>query len=203
MSVRHLTSALAMWLLLASCGQQTSSSSDQATTDSLLTPDSEVFGADISLYDEGTRTAMIEADRIKRFEALDSTMAYTVRIDFLDSLGQVSSNLVGDSGIIRENTQWMTVWGDVVFTASDGARLETDSLVWNPDIQKIRTDAYVELTRNLWLSPLLYGTGMLGLHCRAATKLRPDLFRTKGVGLSEGSVGCFHRDAHTGASLRK
>lgn len=161
MNLRHLTFFLALLLLLSSCSEQTSSSSDQVTSDSLLKPDSEVFGADISLYEEGTRTALIEAERIKRFEALDSTMAYKVSIDFLDSLGEASSNLVGDSGIIRENTQWMTVWGHVVFVTSDGSKLVTDSLVWNPEIQKIRTDAYVELTRD---GDLITGWGLEANH---------------------------------------
>ena len=138
---------LGLSVLIASCSRQDSSSSDRSTNDTLLRPDSEVFGADITLYDGARRKALIEADRIKRFESIDSTMTYTVSVDFLDSLGQVTSNLVGDSGIIRETTQKMKIYGHVVVVTPDGGRLETDSLVWNPQIQKIQTDAYVVLTR--------------------------------------------------------
>ena len=138
---------LLLVLLAASCSRQGSSSSDRAVNDSLLQPDSEVFGADITLYDGALRKALIKADRIKRFEAVDSTMAYVVSVDFLDSLGNVTSNLVGDSAIIRETTQRMTVYSNVIVVTPDGGKLETDSLVWNPDIQKIQTDAYVVLTR--------------------------------------------------------
>ena len=178
MTFRLITIAC-LAVLLVSCAKQTSSSSDQTVADSLLKPDSEVFGADITLYDEGDRTAFIEADRIKRFEALDSTMAYTLEIDFLDTLGVVSSELVGDSGIIREKSQWFTVWGDVVVITSDGSRLETDSLVWNPVIQKIQTDAYVELTRD---GDLITGWGLeanqdltrVTIHKSAGTVTNPE-----------------------------
>jgi len=147
--IRLLTGILVLACLSTGCSRQTSSTDKKpGPIDSAALPDSEVRGADIQLYSRGELTTGIRAERILKFDAIDSTMAYVLDVDFYDSLGQVTSNLVGDSGIIRENTQHFIVYGHVVVITPDGARLETDSLAWNPVVNKIQTDAFVKLTRD-------------------------------------------------------
>lgn len=154
--------------LMAACSQKTVSEGDQTkSADSVLRPDSEVFGATIYLYDRDQRTTEIRADRIRRFEAIDSTMAYVLDIDFFDSLGEITSNLVGDSGVIREKSDRFQIYGRVVVVTRDSARLETDYLDWDPEVGKIRSDAYVEFTRG---EDIMTGWGM---------EADPDLGRLK------------------------
>ncbi|MCX6836090.1 MAG: LPS export ABC transporter periplasmic protein LptC [candidate division Zixibacteria bacterium] len=142
-----LTALVAATALSFGCGQKTVSEGDRTAVDSVLRPDSEVHGATVYLYDGGRMTTEIRADMIRRFEAKDSTMGYKLDIDFLDSLGKISSNLVSDSGVIREKTGRLDVFSKVVVVTQDSARLDTEYLRWNPERDKIESDAYVKFTR--------------------------------------------------------
>ncbi len=158
------------------CSQQTLPESDQSTADSTLIPDSEVSGATIYLYDRDEVTTEIRAEMIRRFEKIDSTMGYVLDIDFFDSLGQVSSNLIGDSGVIRETSNKLEVYGEVVVITADSLKLETDYLRWNPDIGKIESEAYVKFTRD---DDIITGWGM---------EADPDLGRLKILSQVSGSI---------------
>ncbi|MDZ4723818.1 MAG: LPS export ABC transporter periplasmic protein LptC [candidate division Zixibacteria bacterium] len=131
--------------------------SDTILMDSLGRPDSKVTVAKIHLYDKGTKTTEIRADQIRKFEKLDSTMAYSVDIDFFDSLGHVQTTLVGDSGVIRESTNRFHIFGNVVVSVGDTTKLETEHLIWNPETKQIETDAFVKITRR---QDVITGIGM-------------------------------------------
>ena len=92
-------------------------------------------------------TAEIRSKLMKRFEAIDSTVAYELDVDFHDSLGAVTSNLVADSGVIREKDDRIEVFGKVVVLTQDSTRLDTDFLRWNPQTHKIESHAFVRFTR--------------------------------------------------------
>jgi len=162
--------------LLGACGRKTVSEGDRTAADSVLRPDSEVRGATVFLYDRERMTTEIRADLIRRFEALDSTMGYRLDIDFFDSVGQKSSNLVGDSGVIREKTGRLEVYGKVVVITRDSARLDTEFLLWNPERDKIESNAYVKFTRE---ESVMTGWGM---------EADPDLGRLKILSQVSGSV---------------
>ncbi len=110
-------------------------------------PDTEVTGARIQLYDKERVTNLIDAKRLLRFEAKDSTVGYVVTVHIRDSAGTEISTLVGDSSLIRETSGHFSVFGNVVAVAENGTRLETDYLHWNPVVRKIQTDAFVKITR--------------------------------------------------------
>ena len=154
----RLTLLLLVALLgVAGCGERTVSDRAEGGVDSVLTPDSEVFGATIYLYKGDRVTTEIRADKIVRFETIDSTMGYQLNVDFFDSVGHVTSNLVGDSGVIREKVNQMEVYGEVVVLTDDSTRLDTDYLRWNPDKGKIESEAYVVFTRG---DDVMTGWGM-------------------------------------------
>ncbi len=144
---KFLTLIVLALLIQAGCTSEKSSSTVPASTDTSTRPDTEVIGARIHLYEGSRVTTEVQADRVRRFEVKDSTAAYTVVVDFLDTLGQVTSNVVGDSSVIRENTGHLQIFGHVVVNTKENSVLETDYLVWNPDINKIQTDAFVKITR--------------------------------------------------------
>jgi LPS export ABC transporter protein LptC len=112
-----------------------------------LRPSTELTGANIYLYDRHLVTTSIQAALLRKYEDRDSTMGYKLDIDMFDSTGAVVSELVGDSGLIREQTNDLHIYGHVVAVTENG-RLETDSLYYNPRTNKIYTDAFVELTRD-------------------------------------------------------
>ncbi len=134
--------------ILSGCSSKEPSATDSADlNDSASKPDTEVSGAKIYLYDRGRVTTEILSERIIRFESNDSTMAYKLEIDILDSAGQVSTEIVGDSGIIREVSGQLYIYGNVVVITEDDSRLETDYLWWDSKADKIKTDSFVKITR--------------------------------------------------------
>ncbi|MEK7775347.1 MAG: LPS export ABC transporter periplasmic protein LptC [Candidatus Zixiibacteriota bacterium] len=134
--------------IIAGCSSRERTATDSAkTSDTSVRPDSEVRGATIYLYEAERVTAEIHATRILKYQAKDSTMAYTVNVDAFDSLGALSTTLVGDSGLVREESGIMDVFGNVVVTTPDNATLQTDYLFWDSRTEKIRTDAFVRITR--------------------------------------------------------
>jgi LPS export ABC transporter protein LptC len=145
-SGRYILSLVLLVSLLA-CTREPSQNHPQGELDSLNRPDSEVFGATIYLSSRGRQTSSIEAERLIKWEDKDSTVAFELDVDFFDSTGDVMSTLVADSGIIREKTGYMEVYGDVVVTTGDSLRLDTDFLVYDPVDDKVRTDAFVEIAR--------------------------------------------------------
>jgi LPS export ABC transporter protein LptC len=168
-------SLLSLWAVVG-CSQKTVSQGDRAAVDSTLKPDSEVSGATIYLYDADIVTAEIRSKLMLRFEAIDSTVAYELDVDFHDSSGAVSSNLVADSGVIREKDDRMEVFGKVVVVTRDSTRLDTDFLRWNPQRHKIESEAFVRFTRR---DNVMTGWGM---------EADPDLGRLKIMSQVSGTV---------------
>jgi LPS export ABC transporter protein LptC len=141
--------AVCLTVAIGGCNSdQTSEARKPGVNDSANRPDTEVYRAQISLYDRGRVTTAIQAEKIRKFDQQDSTMAYKLDVDTYDSTGGVTSHIVGDSGIIRESTNLMRIFGNVVVDTDEGTRLETDYLTWNPIANKIETDAFVRFTRD-------------------------------------------------------
>lgn len=142
-----LSLTLLLTAVLVGCGRDDLSSNGRsAFIDSASHPDTETSGAVINLFDRGRVTAEIVADKIVQFASKDSTMAYRLDIDSYDSLGNVSTEVTGDSAIIRENDGFFTVFGNVVVVTPDKRRLETEYLHWNSKNDRIYTDAFVRIT---------------------------------------------------------
>jgi len=108
-----------LFLVLNSCSSRDDSVKNSESADSITRPDTELKGTTIHLYDRGRVTSAIQAERILKFEAKDSTMGYTVHASFYDSAGVMNSTLVGDSALIREKTIRQSVYGHVLITSYD------------------------------------------------------------------------------------
>lgn len=145
-------------LAVAGCSNKEKVSSESDSTEQTgMMPDSELRGATIYLYEKDKVTTEIRAERVLKFEAKDSTMAYELDMDFFDSTGHITSKLVGDSGIIRELSNQLYVFGNVVVVTDDNSRLETDYLYWNTLKDKIETDSFVRITKK---DDIISGWGM-------------------------------------------
>ena len=131
---------------LSGCSSDQGPQSQSADTDSLL-PDSDMEGARIYMYDRSIVTAEINARQVRKFESIDSTMAYDLKIDLFDNQGSVVSQVVSDSGLIRESTEDLHLYGHVVVITDSESRLETDSLYFDPQTDSIYTDEFVRISR--------------------------------------------------------
>jgi len=95
----------------------------------------------------GIKSTVVKAKYVEKFLADDLTIARGLYVDFFDKEGTHTSVLVADSGNIREVKQNLEVRGEVVFTTDRGVNLETKSLRWDPNLNKILTDDFVKVTR--------------------------------------------------------
>jgi LPS export ABC transporter protein LptC len=115
------------------------------------------MGARIYLYEKGQVTSEIYSRKIIKFEDKDSTAAYKLDIDIFDSTGAVSTQVIGDSGFIRETRGLVNIYGNVVVVTDDSTRLETEYLWWDSNTDRIKTDAFVRITRG---SDVITGWGL-------------------------------------------
>jgi len=143
--LRITITALAV-LLLTGCARDNSADNQDAPLDSLSLPDSEISGATIEFFEGSLLSTEIKANTIRKYESIDSMMAYVVDVNIFDSSGNITSHIVGDSGVIREQKRHIDIFGNVVVTSSDSIRLETDYLFWNSIKGTIETDAFVTLS---------------------------------------------------------
>jgi len=144
---KYIILLLLILMVIAGCSNEENTNNNiSSLADTLAKPDSEVHGAKIYLYKKGEVTAEIKADKIVKFEAKDSTMAYNLNIKILDSLGKVSTKVFGDSGIIHESKGLLNIYGNVVVISENKTKLETDYLWWNSKTDRIKTDAFVRIT---------------------------------------------------------
>ncbi len=99
-----------------------------------LHPDSEFYGTTHYIYEGGTVLAKIKADSTKSFNRQDSTVAWALEVFFYDSLGQTSSALVADSGLIRSKTGAYTIYGNLKADFYDSTGQITSHLVGDSGI---------------------------------------------------------------------
>ena len=146
--MKYSLSALLLLLsIVIGCSHDEPSSNNRIrAADQSSVPDSEVSGAKIYLYDGSRVTTEVVADKIVQFEAEDSTIAYHLNIDIIDSLGKVTTEVTGDSGVIHEGIGEFTIYGNVVVVTKDNTQLETDVLNWHSKTDRIYTDAFVRIT---------------------------------------------------------
>lgn len=135
-------------LVIAGCSSQESSRSGQSSTsDSSITPSSELSGTKIVLYDGGRITTEILSERIVEFEEIDSSMSYGVHVTTYDSLGAPAGWVIADSAIVREKTGMLDLFGNVVLVNQLGTRLKTNYLRWDSETDRMETEDYVDIKR--------------------------------------------------------
>jgi LPS export ABC transporter protein LptC len=115
---------------------------------SVFRPDQKIKGATIALYTGRNRTTNIKADSIEKYIKLDSTNAWGLHVRFFNKEGIQTSYLLADSGMIRENANWMVANGQVIVTSEDSTRLETEQLFWYGGEELIKSDSFVVIIYN-------------------------------------------------------
>jgi len=150
---RYISAIILMSIFLAACSQ-TERKSIQEVSGRI--PDSVMEKATIILTSSGLKQAIIYADTLLVFEREDSTLARAVKVDFYNDKGEYQSTLTSKEGLVRQKKQQFSVWGNVV-VENDTARLETESLNWDPQRNLIYSDDFVKLNRH---GDVISGYGM-------------------------------------------
>ena len=126
-------------LLAAGCG-----GADNADTVGAGDGASQVTRNFITTASDSGQVRYVFHARIARAYDDDETRAEQIRVEFYDA-GRVVSVLTAREGFLEGGR--MTAKGDVVVETTDGARLETQSLYWDRENQKIRSEELVRITR--------------------------------------------------------
>ncbi len=135
-------------MLVVSCTDRAQEGAQEPEDTSLPgLPDQVLTNSDILLSNRGVREVLVHSSHLEKYIDIDSTVMAGIDAIFYDSLGAVSSTLVSDSGIIREKTHELKVWGNVEVSSKDGIKLEADSLYWDQKTNQIVTESFVKITQ--------------------------------------------------------
>ncbi len=96
---------------------------------------------------EGVRRSRIEADTAWFYEATQSATLHNVRITFFDSKGAERSKLTAQRAHYRWQDGSLDAEGNVVLTAPDGGRLQSEVLKLDNKANRISTDRAFRFAR--------------------------------------------------------
>ena len=111
-----------------------------ATVQAADTADQVLEGFSHYVTENGVRKSHIEADTAYFYEASQLALLRKLRATFYDAKGAESSKLTADHGTYRWQDGSMQADGKVVVIATDGRKLETETLKFDPKKNEISTD---------------------------------------------------------------
>ncbi|HTK42709.1 MAG TPA: LPS export ABC transporter periplasmic protein LptC [Gemmatimonadales bacterium] len=111
-----------------------------ATVQAADTADQVLEGFSHFVTADGVRKSHIEADTAYFYEASQLALLSKLRATFYDAKGAESSKLTADRGTYRWQDGSMQADGKVVVVATDGRKLQTETLKFDPKKNEISTD---------------------------------------------------------------
>lgn len=110
-------------------------------------PDQEARDFTLTETSEGRKNWTLWASYAAMYNDRNLVDAQTVRIEFFNSEGKRYSTLTADQGVVDQRSNNLEARGDVSVITETGVKMETDSLRWLNNAQKIVSDAFVRVTR--------------------------------------------------------
>jgi LPS export ABC transporter protein LptC len=107
--------------------------------------------------DSGRVQWKLAAPRALRYNARNVFVLDNPKIEFFDDMGNLQTTLTAKNGEYSLATHDMLAYGNVVATSTKGEILETDSLRYLNETDKIVSDSHVKLTRG---KDVITGIGM-------------------------------------------
>ena len=144
--VPHVLSLVVVALVGCQSGCQSRSTPAPGATE-LQFPDQEARDFTLTETSEGKKNWTLWASYAAMYNAKNLVDAKTVQIEFFDSKGKRYSTLVADQGLVDQRTNNLEAIGRVRIVTETGVHMETDSLHWINNTQKIISEAFVKVTR--------------------------------------------------------
>lgn len=120
--------------------------------ETVVTSEYQDLPADRVLYDAaftttvaGVRRAFQESDSMYVDEDSTAAQLFGVKLLMYDTLGRQTANLRSQRGRFDQRTQKMVAQGKVVLTLSDGRRIETEELNYDPETHRIWSDVFTRM----------------------------------------------------------
>jgi len=147
--VRTIFTLFAVTVIFWGCSSRDDikSTGDSDSTEAVIRPDQFLVDARITLYDGPYRTTDLYADSIEKYEGIDSSLAWNLKVHFFDTLGNEISYLESDSGVVREKADFMEVFGHVKVRTEDSAYLFTEQLAYDIKTDSIMTEKFVKIVQ--------------------------------------------------------
>lgn len=120
---------------------------DRAAVQSPAVPDETVADFSTQESDSGRVKWTLTAPRADRFNARNVFIMDDPKIEFYDKMGNLQTTLTADKGEYLLDSHDMLAYGNVVAVTYKGETLETDSLRYLNEADKIVSDSFVKLTR--------------------------------------------------------
>jgi len=109
--------------------------------------DQMLFGIWFLLNDAGVRRAEVRADTAFMYDENTRTEMKQLKTDFYSPTGEKSGRLTGLTGTYSSRLGTMEARGNVVVVTTDGRRLETPHLRYDPSRNEVTSDSAFTLTR--------------------------------------------------------
>jgi LPS export ABC transporter protein LptC len=122
--------------------------------------------------DSGLVRWMVKAPRADRYNARNVFVMDDPKIEFYDEMGNLQTTLTAETGEYSLATHDMLAYGDVVAVTFKGEILETDSLKYLNDADKIVSDSFVKLTRG---RDVVTGIGLECDHTLESVDIKKDV----------------------------
>jgi LPS export ABC transporter protein LptC len=122
--------------------------------------------------DSGRVQWKLAAPRALRYNARNVFVMDSPRIEFFDQMGNLQTTLVAKNGEYSLVTHDLLAYGDVVATTTKGEILETDSLRYLNEVDKIVSDSFVKLTRE---GDVVTGIGLECDHTLESVDIKKDV----------------------------
>jgi len=132
--------------LLAGCSEEPAPPQYADVTNSDV-PDEEFTDFVTQESDSGRAQWKLRAPKAQRYSKKKLIILDHPVIDFYDRDGNHTTTLIADAGEYSEETRDMLAFGNVNVRHVDGDVLETDSLFWNYEDDRIQSNSPVKLTR--------------------------------------------------------
>ena len=131
-------------LAFAACDRKETA---ETPVESLGIPDETVMEFSTQESDSGRVQWTLKAPRADRFNARNVFVMDDPVIEFYDKMGNLQTTLTADKGEYLLDSHDMLAYGNVVAVTFKGEVLETDSLRYLNEADKIVSDSFVKLTR--------------------------------------------------------
>lgn len=109
-------------------------------------PFQEFKNSTIQFYNNNTLQWKLQSEHMRKpiTDTGEITMV-PVRMTFYDSTGAVSSLVLADSGIVKNQMESYKIWGEVYIKTRDTMEIRSHKLYWYKDRKKVVSDTFVQI----------------------------------------------------------
>jgi len=110
-------------------------------------PDQEGWNSRITVTSNGRTSAVVQYSHMEKYSKRQETkFDGGIVVDFYNTEGQHTSNLVSERGVLHEESNDVEALGNVVVVSDSGMTVRTQRLRWDNTRQKIISNDFVTIT---------------------------------------------------------